>query len=81
MRTDSQGLGKTRGHESAPNALGALSVSGVTQYGEPAGTTSAADFLSAALSVLGRDGEPTKELLLEIEGLLRHALGAIGESC
>ncbi len=79
-RTESQGLGNTWDLESAPNAPGALSVSAVTQLGEPVGTNSPAGFLVAALCLLGRDGEPTRELLQEIEGLVRHALRALGDA-
>ena len=78
-RTESQGLGNTRDRESAPDVLDALSVPGVTQHGEPVGTNSPAEFLSAALCALGRDGEPTRELLQEIEGALR-ALADAGEA-
>ncbi len=78
-RIETQGRANTPPRESAPDALGALPVSAVTEHAEPVGTRSAADFLRAALAALGRDGDVTAERLQEIEGLVRHALRALGD--
>jgi hypothetical protein len=78
-RTESQGFGNTGARESARNALGAQSVSAVTQHGEPVGTNPPEEFLRAALAALGRDGQITAERLREIEGLVRNALRALGD--
>jgi hypothetical protein len=79
VHRESQGRGNMVPRERAPDTLGALSVSTVTEHGEPVGTRSAADFLRAALAALGRDGDVTAERLQEIEGFVRHALLALGD--
>jgi len=58
VRTESQGFGNTRDRESAPNALGTLSVSAVTQLGEPVGTNSPAGFLAQRSVCLGGMASP-----------------------
>ena len=79
VRTEAQGLGNAGARERPPNALGALSVSTVTQHGEPVGTRSAGDLLRNVLEAPGRNGELTRKRLQEIERLVRDALRALSE--
>jgi hypothetical protein len=77
--TESQGRGVAQGEKRSLAAGDALSASGVTQHGEPVGTRAAAELLRTALVAIGRGGEPTRELVQEIERLLRHALRVLGD--
>jgi hypothetical protein len=78
--SETQGRGNTTAGECTPDALDALSAPAVTQHGEPVGTPSPAESLSAALEALGRDGEITPERLREVEGLVRDALRALADA-
>jgi isopentenyl diphosphate isomerase/L-lactate dehydrogenase-like FMN-dependent dehydrogenase len=79
VHTESQGLENTEDAKRSLAAGDALSATSVTQHGEPVGTHSPTEFLRAALVALGRDGEPTRELVQEIERLVRHALRVLGD--